>query len=56
MKRNIAISNPKIKSTFVIPQNEEIVDRYLQNYMKIFSSLNSQIQELKERVERLVAE
>jgi hypothetical protein len=44
------------KNTLVLPQTDTIIENYLQSYMKVFSELNTQIQELRTRVDRLVAE
>jgi hypothetical protein len=44
------------KNTLVLPQTDTIIENYLQSYMKVFSELNTQIQDLRTRVDRLVAE
>lgn len=53
------VPKPKLnitKNTMVLPQTNTIIENYLQNYMKVFYELNNQIQTLKTRVDRLVAE
>ena len=56
MKKPVSPRENLSRNTLLLPQNDVIIENYLQNYLKVFSQLNMQIKDLKSRVDKLVAE